>query len=240
MAPLTSLARLHKARDVAISYKTNPANFEHNWYPFWNLVSMRMASRISLTDCYIAPQYPLWLLCVKGQPGIEPEAIFQVFLDTDSDNKEGGPLASDDSFEKDPTWVPPSRKNVDVEMKGAPVKGCQRVIRKYDGGDATMGAEQDTDTSFLPDGDRSMESNTTTTGNAWKRITDFALIVWEGAEYRVAGEGGDGHEVDDDDEGISRNTGEELAVWGQDILLPAPEPGAKPREQVVILCILKN
>jgi hypothetical protein len=90
MVPVKCLARLRMARDVAISYKTNPANFENNWYPFWNIVATRIASRISLDNCYVAPQYVLWLLWAKGRPGIEPEDIFQVSSDSDSDEEEAG------------------------------------------------------------------------------------------------------------------------------------------------------
>ncbi len=120
-----SLARLQRARDTAISYQTNPANLEHNWYPFWNIVAMRIASRISHHHCYVAPQYPLWFSWAKGRPGIDPEDIFQVSSDIDSDDDEnndleGGPLdfiETDDeaAIKKDPTWTAP--KNVDVDKE---------------------------------------------------------------------------------------------------------------------------
>jgi len=134
-------------------------------------------------------------LWAKGRPGIEPEDIFQVSSDSDSDDEEAGPLAADDSFEKDPTWVLPFRNNVNVETKGAPVKRSQRLIRK-DGG--TMEIEQGIDESFLPetsDGDRSMDSNTTTTGNARKRITNLPIFIFtvnEGPFIRRSARKGNG------------------------------------------------
>jgi hypothetical protein len=254
-----SLPRLQRARDAAISYQTNPANLEHNWYPFWNIVAMRIASRISQQDCYVAPQYPLWFSWAKGRPGIDPEDIFQVSSDIDSDDDEnndleGGPLdfvETDDeaAIKKDPTWTPPFQKSVDVDEE--PVRFTRSQVMNNHGDDGRRDDAQN-EVGVFGEGlspkpstaDRSIDSiisvAATIVGNSRKRITDFALIVWQSVPFGIK------HEtdvvkfdVDHQEDGVG-----DFITLDQEIILPVPtrdnELNMRIRERVAILIEIKR
>ena len=40
----------------------NSHNFKYNWYPFWNLVTTRIAALVEKHHCFMAPQCILWRL----------------------------------------------------------------------------------------------------------------------------------------------------------------------------------
>lgn len=81
------LFRFQIARDAAISKHTNPRNFEHVWYPFWEEVCNRLRNRADRYNLYVAPQYPLWRVRVLGDEANIKPSMTQV-NDSDEENKD--------------------------------------------------------------------------------------------------------------------------------------------------------
>ena len=77
--PSQMCQRLKVARDGASSRNHNPRNLEHLWYVFWSVVALHMAGRINSMNMFVAPQFPVWRLCIDDEDPIEVAAI--EFLD---------------------------------------------------------------------------------------------------------------------------------------------------------------
>lgn len=113
---LIERTRFAIARDAAISKHTNPRNFEHVWYPFWQLVSNRLGDRVDPFNFYVAPQYPLWRVWMPGDEDNVKPCMTQVDEDDEEsdDANEGGDEDSDDETEGSD-----DEDEHDVEMFGA-------------------------------------------------------------------------------------------------------------------------
>jgi hypothetical protein len=135
MHSLSTRRRLQISRNAAVSRFNNPHNFEYNWYPFWNLVTTRIAALVEKHHCFVAPQCVLWRLRDFGEDPRKPE-IQKVYIGDD------------------------------IDMEGGEVGGNGEDLEAI--GDASF----------------SSVASTITRAQDRKRITDFAILVWENTAGR--------------------------------------------------------